>query len=117
MTSPIRSTARAGMASRQRAAGSRPGRLAQAAGRQPGSHPLAHIFNPIPPARLVHPVATQRFCFPPRRVLPAGQAWPRFVTRISCQRANVLPWHEMGQESEDGAGRIPDAVTVQGSQR
>lgn len=116
MTSSIPSTARGGMASRRHAAGSRPGRLAEAAGRQPSSHPLAHIFNPIPPARLVHPVATQHFCFPPRRVLPAGQARPRFVTGISCQRANVLPWHGTGRESEDGAGSTPDAVTAQGSQ-
>lgn len=116
MTSPIPSTAHAGTVSRQRAAGSRPGRLARATGRQPGFHPLAHIFSPIPPARLVHPVAAQRFCFPPRRVLPAGQAWPRFVTGIPCQRANVLPWHEMGRESEDGAGSAPNAVTVQGPQ-
>lgn len=116
MTSPIPSTACVGMASRQCTAGSRPGWLAQVVVRQPRSHPLAHIFNPIPPARLVHPVAAQRFCFPPCRVLPAGQAWPRFVTGISCQRTNMLPWHKMGQESKNGAGSAPNVVTVQGPQ-
>lgn len=116
VTSPIPSTACVGMASRQCAAGSRPGWLAQVVVRQPRSHPLAHIFNPIPPAWLVHPVAAQRFCFPPCRVLPAGQAWPRFVTGISCQRTNMLPWHKMGQESENGAGSAPNVVTVQGPQ-
>ena len=93
--SPIPSTAQVGLASRQHAAGSRPGWLARAVGRQPGFHPLTHVFNPIPPAGLVHPVATQHFCFSPRRVLPAGQAWPQFVTRISCQCANALHWHRM----------------------
>lgn len=78
-----------------------------------GSHPLAHIFNPIPPARLVHPVAAQRFCFPPCRVLPAGQAWPLFVTGISRRCPNALPWYKMGWESETGAGSAPSVVTVQ----
>lgn len=82
--------------------------------RQPSSHPLAHIFNLIPPAQLVHPA--QCFCFPLHCVSPAGQAWPWSVTGISGQCASVLPWHKMGWESEDGAASAPNAVTVQGSQ-
>lgn len=116
MTSPIPSTAHVEMASRQRNAGSCPGQLARAAGRQPYSHLLVHVFSPIPPARPVHPVAAQRFCFPPRRILPAGQAWTWFFTGISHQRANTLPWHEMGPESDDGTGSAPNTVTVQGPQ-
>lgn len=77
MSTPPQHHSQWGMASRQRAAN-------------------AHIFNPIPPVGLVYLVASQRFCFLPCRVLPAGQAWPLFVTRISHHLANALPWHEMG---------------------
>lgn len=49
-------------------------------------------------------------------VLPAGQAWPGFVTGMPGQRAKALPWHKMGQRAMASPGHAPRAVTIHGPQ-
>lgn len=98
------STTPARMVNRRCSAGSGPGKVVPLP-------PACPRFQP--PALLVHPVAAPHFCSSPHHVLPAGQAWPQFATKISHQCANLQPWHKMGQEIEDGAGTASKVVTIQ----